>query len=103
VRLSGVPRIRSSATLSVRFEDLYRQLGMTWTRRAERFIGTSDAEDDRRTYSMSRATAKQIDKWKERLTIDDIEACRRFVEPFGLPYYPGFEPYVASISGDQLA
>jgi hypothetical protein len=81
---------------AARFEELYRRLGMTWTRRAERFIRASDGEDDRRTYSLSRPAAKQIDKWKERLSLEDIESCRRFVEPFGLPYYPGFEPYVTS-------
>jgi hypothetical protein len=69
---------------------------MTWTRSAERFIRASDGEDDQRTYSLSRPTAKQIDKWKERLSAEDIESCRRFVEPFRLPYYPGFEPYVTS-------
>ena len=62
--------------------------------RAERFLGAADTEDDRRTYSMSRPTAKQIDKWKQRLAARSIESCRRFVEPFGLPYYPGFEPRV---------
>ncbi len=79
-----------------RFEELYGRLGMTWTRRAERFILASDEEDDGHTYSMSRPTAKQIDKWKERLSVEEIESCRRFVEPFGLPYYPGFEPYGSS-------
>jgi len=79
-----------------RFGELYRRLGMTWSRRAERFIRGSDGQDDRRTYSMSRPTAKQIDKWKDRLSVEEIESCRRFVEPFGLPYYPGFEPYGSS-------
>jgi sulfotransferase family protein len=78
-----------------RFEELYRRLGMTWTRKAERFLRTSDGDDDRRFYSMSRPTAKQIDKWKQRLKVEEIESCRRFVEPFGLPYYPGFEPHVS--------
>jgi hypothetical protein len=78
-----------------RFEELYRRLGMTWTRRAERFLRASDRKDDRRIYSMSRPTAKQIDKWKQQLTVEEIESCRRFVEPFGLPYYPGFEPHVS--------
>jgi hypothetical protein len=84
-----------------RFEELYRRLGMIWSRRAERFIRASDGEDDHRTYSMTRPIAKQIDKWKERLSAQDVEACRRFVGPFGLPYYPGFEPHVSSMSGDQ--
>ena len=43
---------------------------------------------------MRRPTARQIDKWKQGLTRDEIEACRRFVEPFRLPYYPSFEPRV---------
>ena len=77
-----------------RFRDLYHRLGMTWSPKAERFILASDGEDDRRVYSMRRPTVQQIDKWKERLGAEEVESCRRFVEPFGLPYYPGFEPHV---------
>lgn len=84
-----------------RFEDLYRRLDLAWTPAAERFLRTSDTEKDPGTYSMRRATARQIDKWKGRLSPEDAEACRRFVEPFGLPYYPGFEPRVGSFAGDR--
>ncbi len=84
-----------------RFRELYRKLDLRWTRRAEHFIRSSDSEEDQRTYSMTRPTAMQVDKWKARLQPADIEACRRFVEPFELPYYPGFEPYVSSIAGDR--
>jgi len=77
-----------------RFEELYGRLGMTWTRQAELFIRGSDSEGDQRTYSTFRPTTKQIDKWKDRLSAEEIESCRRFVEPFELPYYPGFEPYM---------
>lgn len=62
---------------------------------------STDGEDDQHTYSMARPTARQIDEWKQRLSLEEIESCRRFVEPFGLPYYPGFEPHVSSISGDR--
>ena len=86
-----------------RFEILYRRLGLTWSARAERFIRESDNEGDYRNYSLNRPTAKQVDKWKDRLSPEDIEACSRFVKPFGLPYYPGFEPYVVSFGGDQAA
>ncbi|HWB42178.1 MAG TPA: sulfotransferase [Gemmatimonadales bacterium] len=79
-----------------RFEELYRRLEMTWSPRAERFIRASDGADDRRTYSMTRPTARQADKWKQRLSADDVAACRRFVEPFGLPYYPDFGTGVSS-------
>jgi hypothetical protein len=84
-----------------RFQDLYRRLDLTWTPGAERFLRGSDAEGDQATYSMTRPTAKQIDKWKQQLSATDIEACRRFVDPFTLPYYPGFEPYATSFSGDE--
>ena len=53
------------------------------------------------TYSMRGPTARQIDKGKERPRPEDVDACRRFVEPFGLPYYPGFEPGVGSFAGDR--
>ena len=37
---------------------------------------------------MRRPTAGQIDKWNQGLTRDEIEACRRFVEPFRLRVLP---------------
>jgi hypothetical protein len=84
-----------------RFQDLYRRLDMGWTPGAERFIRSSDTAADPRTYSLRRPTAAQIDKWKRGLSHSDIEACRRFVEPFGLPYYPNFEPRVGTLSGES--
>jgi hypothetical protein len=84
-----------------RFQDLYHRLGMAWTAGAERFIRASDTEADPGTYSMRRRTALQVDKWKTRLSPQDIEACRSFVEPFGLPYYPDFEPQVGSLAGER--
>jgi hypothetical protein len=86
-----------------RFRDLYDRLGLRWTAEAERFIRESDDEADPRTYSVRRATAKQIDKWKQRLSPEEIGSCRRFVEPFGLPHYPDFEPQVGTFSGDRPA
>ncbi len=86
-----------------RFQVLYRRLGLTWSDRAEGFLRQSDQGEDDRTYSLNRATVKQIDKWKSRVIPEDVEACRRFVDPFGLPYYPGFEPAVGSLSGNQPA
>ena len=86
-----------------RFRDLYDRLDMTWTPGAQRFIRASDTEKDPGTYSMRRPTMRQIDKWRSRLSPQDIDACRRFVEPFGLPYYAGFEPHVGSFTGDRPA
>jgi hypothetical protein len=86
-----------------RFQELYRQLGLSWSTRAERFIDRANTEGDRRSSSLNRLATRQVDEWKNRLSREEIEACRRFVAPFGLPYYPDFEPYVASPSGDRPA
>jgi hypothetical protein len=84
-----------------RVQELYLQLGLSWNKRAERFIQRANTEGDRRPSSLQRLATQQVDNWKDRLSRDEIETCRRFVEPFGLPYYPDFEPYVGSPSGDQ--
>ena len=84
-----------------RFRELYRQLGLAWNDRAEAFVQRANAGGDGRPSSLSRLAARQVDNWKDRLNREEIESCRRFVEPFGLPYYPSFEPYVSSPSGDQ--
>jgi hypothetical protein len=77
-----------------RFRELYRRLGLEWSRKAEHFLRISDRPGDTRTYSLVRSSKMQVDVWKARLRAEDIAACRRFVEPFELPYYPGFEPNV---------
>lgn len=85
-----------------RFNDLYRQLDLTWNPRAERFLSGANRSGNDAAYSLSRLSEKEIDKWKQRLSDDEIAQCRRFVEPFGLPYYPRFEPRVTSFSGDRV-
>jgi hypothetical protein len=84
---------------AARFEEVYRLLGMTWNARTERGVRETNTEGDNLVYSLHRPTAIQVDRWKERVAPEQIEACRRFVEPFGLPYYPDFEPYVETLSG----
>ena len=84
---------------AARFEELYGLLGMTWNSRTSRRVRETSTEGDNLVYSLNRPTAVQVDRWKERVTPEEIEACRRFVEPFGLPYYPDFEPYVEALSG----
>lgn len=82
-----------------RFEDLYGRMGMTWTSDALEGVRRTNSGSDELTYSLSRPTAIQVDRWKDRVTLEETAACRRFVEPFGLPYYPDFEPHVETLSG----
>jgi hypothetical protein len=82
-----------------RFEELYRLLGLDWSARTGQRVRATSSEGDNLVYSLNRPTGFQVDRWKERVSPEDSEACRRFVEPFGLPYYPEFEPYVETFSG----
>jgi hypothetical protein len=82
-----------------RLEEVYRQLGMDWSTRTGQRVRETSSESDNLVYSLNRPTTFQVDRWKERVSQEDLEECRRFVEPFGLPYYPEFEPYVDTVSG----
>jgi hypothetical protein len=86
-----------------RFRGLYRRLELDWTAAAESFLTTANHQGEGWAYSLHRVAARQVDGWRPRLTQGEIDACRRFVEPFELPYYPGFEPEVASVTGDLPA
>lgn len=86
-------------TPTARFEELYGWMGLTWNARALREIRKTNTRSDDLTYSVRRPAAVQVDRWKDLVAAEEIEACRRFVEPFELPYYPDFEPYVESFSG----
>jgi Sulfotransferase family len=82
-----------------RYRELYGLLDLRWTARTAAGVRETDSEGDGGTYSVHRQAASQVDRWKKVVAVDDIAACRRFVEPFGLPYYPGFEPAVENFEG----
>jgi hypothetical protein len=82
-----------------RFRELHGQLGLDWSSGAEQFLARSNREGTGWAYSLERAAARQVDRWRPRLTQGEIDACRRFVEPFGLPYYPDFEPSADAVTG----
>ena len=75
---------------------------MTWNAGTERGCGSTNTEGDNRTYSLNRPTAIQVDGGRSGCSREEIEACRRFVEPFGLPYYPDFEPYVRDLQRSAI-
>jgi hypothetical protein len=84
---------------ATRYQKLYGLLGMRWTARTARRVRRTNTDGDSRTYSVHRQAAIQVDRWKKTVESDDIAACRRFVEPFGLPYYPDFEPAAGNFEG----
>jgi sulfotransferase family protein len=74
------------------FQELYGRLGLRWTERPRSFLVQADHGGDDRPYSLARQSEAQVDIWRQRLSAEEVAQCRRFVEPFGLPYYPDFDP-----------
>lgn len=83
------------------FRELYGRLGLKWNDRASTFLVHADHAGDDRPYSLARDSEAQVDIWRRRLSADDIDRCRRFVEPFGLPYYPDFDPRGEDVVREQ--
>jgi len=84
------------------FQELYTRLGLQWNAKATSFLMHANQPGDDRPYSLRRNSEAQVDVWKQRLSPDEIAQCRRFVEPFGLPYYPVFEPEAGTISESEV-
>lgn len=77
------------------FRRLFDYLGLTWTAEVQDFVEEHGDEHSDQPYSLKRKSEEQIDKWKEKLSPDEVETCRRFAEPFGLPFYENFDPWSA--------
>lgn len=75
-----------------RFRTLFDRLDLHWTQEAEDFLDENTDEHSDRPYSLTRKSAAQIDKWRAEVSDEDMETCRRFAEPFGLPFYQDFDP-----------
>lgn len=74
---------------------LYDRLGLAWTPKAEAFVAPKSAGVDGDPYSLRRDSHAQIDKWRQSVAQRDIDACRAFAAPFGLPVYDDFDPWHA--------
>lgn len=75
-----------------RFRAVLDALGVPFTRAGRRFLERSDRGGDRRMHSLRRAARQEVGRWQHELDPDDVRACRRVVEQFELPWYPGFGP-----------
>ncbi len=78
-----------------RFRLLFERLGLRWGDEAASFVDGHPDEHSDRPYSLKRDSEAQIDKWTAEVSAEDLAACRRFAEPFGLPFYENFDPWAA--------
>lgn len=83
------------ADAPTRMPELYKRIGLTWSKRSAAFVAPKEGTNDGAPYSLERNSRAQIDKWQKTVAQRDIDACRAFAEPFGLPIYANFDPWCA--------
>ena len=69
------------------FQELFDRFNLDWSDKVEKFIKQTTTEHEPGTYSISRVSEQQLNKWKSVLTKSEIDQIRSFVEPFNLPFY----------------
>ncbi len=92
---SVVPFEWLCAAAPVRMKELAGRLDLGWTGQSRAFVAPREADAEGDPYSLERDTRAQIDKWCKSMPQRDIDACRAFAEPFGLPVYRDFDPWQA--------
>jgi Sulfotransferase family len=70
-----------------RFRDLCSRLDLPWTAASERYLRDSNAADSGKLYVPKRVIADERDKWRRKLTPEQVETVRRGVAPFDLQVY----------------
>jgi len=69
------------------FRELFDHFNLDWTAKIQKHINQTTTKAKPGIYSTYRVTNTQTYKWKGKMTPDEIEQVRTFVEPFNLPYY----------------
>ncbi|MFZ0544612.1 MAG: sulfotransferase [Candidatus Promineifilaceae bacterium] len=69
------------------FQQLFEALRLPWTGRVEQFVIQSSTSYKPGSYSGTRHSTRQPDKWLQEMEPQTISAVRRQIEPFDLPFY----------------
>lgn len=80
------------------FRKLFDALGLAWTAAVEQYVIQSSTSHKPGHYSGVRLSAQQPDKWRQELEPQAIEAVRRQVELFDLPFYRSTADWATSDS-----
>lgn len=72
------------------FKKIYAQTGLEWSNDIEKEIIKKTATASDEYYETNRIAKEQIDKWKNRLSLDEIDAVRRGCLPYKTNLYEGF-------------
>ena len=67
------------------FKQLYHELDLNWTTETENFIKASNKEG--KGFSRNRVAKNEIDKWKRKLTSEQIKDINRCIASFNLNLY----------------
>ena len=79
------------------YRDLYKALGLDFTSRVQKIIRSSSSSDNptepapRNIYSVKLDSRANMDNWKKRLTVDEIQRIRSLTEEVSHLFYPDVE------------
>jgi hypothetical protein len=69
------------------FDDLVRRLGLTRTKELEEYVEYSSSTSVPDLSGGVRISRLQVDKWKQRMAVEEALSVKRIVELFELPFY----------------
>jgi hypothetical protein len=69
------------------FRSLFERFDIPWSEAVDQFITQKTSSEEPGTFSTGRITQKQIDKWRRRLSSDEVGQVYSMVAPFNLPFY----------------
>ncbi|MDQ8203610.1 hypothetical protein [Pelagicoccus sp. SDUM812003] len=70
-----------------RFKELYEELDLEWNLGAEDYLEYVSSDGCQPFVGVEPLNSKQVNRWKNEMSADDIRTIMRVVEPFGLPSY----------------
>ncbi len=83
------------------FRKLYDHFDLPWTDRVAKYVQKTSTTEVPGRYSGVRVSAKQLDKWKAKMTQEQVDTVRRCIEVFELPFYQGNNNWEITLSSND--
>jgi hypothetical protein len=71
-------------------KEAYGRLGLAWSEQVERELTMMTSTESSEFYGTLRNSRAQIDKWKQSLSDQEVEAIRVGARPYATGLYDGF-------------
>lgn len=69
------------------FRALFKRINLTWSLEIEQWLNESTTQWEAGPHATSKISRRQVDAWRNAMSVSERDTVRRVVEPFGLPFY----------------